>query len=90
MTFNRTDWHDMDDLDFLGDWEAPETGFDGGDDPLDEAPFTAEELLRLAAELLPESAAGGEQEVENGRIKRDGAGLAAYPAGWTGPGRAGG
>lgn len=35
--------------------EAPETGFDSGDDPLDEAPFTAEELMRLAAELLPDA-----------------------------------
>ena len=49
--------HDVDDPDQLGDWETPETGFEGGDDPFDEAPFTAEELLRLAAELLPEQAA---------------------------------
>lgn len=60
MVFNRMDGHDMDDLDLLGEWETPETGFEGGDDPLDEAPFTAEELLRLAAELLPEPAASGE------------------------------
>lgn len=28
-----------------------------GDDPVDEEPFTAEELLRLARELLPERVA---------------------------------
>ena len=46
---------EIDDEDMLGDWTVPETGLDSGDDPLDEAPFTAEELLRLAAELLPDA-----------------------------------
>ena len=46
---------DFDTEDILGSWEAPETGLDSGDDPLDEAPFTAEELMRLAAELLPDA-----------------------------------
>lgn len=46
---------DSDSEDMLGSWEAPETGLDGGDDPLDEAPFTAEELMRLAAELMPDA-----------------------------------
>ena len=30
----------------------PETGYEAEDDPVDEAPFTAAELLRLARELL--------------------------------------
>ena len=46
---------EADDIDMLGSWEVPETGLDGGDDPLDEAPFTAEELMRLAAELMPDA-----------------------------------
>ena len=46
---------DLDAEDMLGSWEAPETWLDGGDDPLDEAPFTAEELMRLAAELMPDA-----------------------------------
>ena len=46
---------DTDEVDVLGDWTVPETGFDGGDDPLDEAPFTAEELMCLAAELMPDA-----------------------------------
>jgi len=46
---------DFDTEDILGSWEAPETGLDSGDDPLDEAPFTAEELMRLAAELMPDA-----------------------------------
>ena len=54
MVFSGKNMYDVDDLDQLGDWETPETGLEGGDDPCDEAPFTAEELLRLAAELLPE------------------------------------
>lgn len=46
---------DVDDIDMLGDWTVPETGLDGGDDPLDEAPFSVEELMRLAREhgLVP-------------------------------------
>ena len=46
---------ETDDEDILGDWTVPETGLDSGDDPLDEAPFTAEELLRLAAKLIPDA-----------------------------------
>ena len=46
---------DSDEVDILGDWTVPETGFDSGDDRLDESPFTAEELMQLAAEhgLVP-------------------------------------
>ena len=46
---------DTDEVDMLGDWMVPETGLDSGDDPLDESPFSAEELMRLAREhgLLP-------------------------------------
>ena len=33
-------------------YPLPETGYEAGDDPVDEAPLTAAELLRLARELL--------------------------------------